>query len=208
MYVPPAFAETDKGKLYDFIEAHAFGLLVSTHGGEPFATHLPFLLERDAGPHGRLVGHLARANLQWQGLDGRPVLAVFSGPHAYVSPSWYEADDVVPTWMNVFDVGLSTQTDDPVGWGRTTAKLPEYLACGAAVVCSDVGEAHRWLASSGQTLPYEGLRDPAYPARLAARLQAIRGQDLRPLRVQNRALALRLFDYRILRGQIREFLSS
>ena len=68
--------------------------------------------------------------------------------------------DVVPTWMNVFDVGLSTETDDPVGWGRTTAKLPEYLACGTPVVCSDVGEAHRWLAASGQTLPYHGTPRP------------------------------------------------
>jgi glycosyltransferase involved in cell wall biosynthesis len=116
--------------------------------------------------------------------------------------------DVVPTWMNVFDVGLSTQTDDPVGWGRTTAKLPEYLACGTPVACSDVGEAHRWLASSGQTLPYNGLRDRAYPARLAQHLQAMRQQDLGPLRSQNRALALRLFDYRVLRTQIREFLAS
>ena len=79
--------------------------------------------------------------------------------------------DVLPTWMNVFDVGLSTQTDDPVGWGRTTAKLPEYLACGTAVMCSDVGEAHRWLASNGQTLAYHGLCDPTYPTRLAERLR-------------------------------------
>jgi transcriptional regulator len=101
MYVPAAFAETDQGKLHDFIEAYSFGLLVSTHLGEPFATHLPFLLERHAGPHGMLVGHMARANPHWQGLDGQPVLAVFSGPHAYVSPTWYEAENVVPTWNYV-----------------------------------------------------------------------------------------------------------
>jgi glycosyltransferase involved in cell wall biosynthesis len=116
--------------------------------------------------------------------------------------------DVVPTWMNIFDVGLSTQADDPIGWGRTTAKLPEYLACGTPVACSDVGEAHRWLASSGQTLSYRGLRDRSYPARLAERLRAMRERDLAPLRSQNRALALRVFDYRVLRTQIREFLAS
>src|SRR5258708_4362146 len=52
MYIPTIFAETDQGKLHDFIEAHAFGLLVSSEGGIPVATHLPFLLERDAAPHG------------------------------------------------------------------------------------------------------------------------------------------------------------
>src|SRR4051812_5840105 len=100
MYVPAAFAEPDRGRLHEFIEAYSFGLLVSSHRG-PFATHLPFLLDRTAGPHGTLVGHMARANPQWHDLDGREVLAVFSGPHAYVSPSWYEADDVVPTWNYV-----------------------------------------------------------------------------------------------------------
>src|SRR5215468_11069944 len=81
-------------RFHDFIEAHAFGLLLSTHDGEPFATHLPFLLERDAGQHGTLVGHLARANPQWRDLEGQQVLVVFSGPHAYFSPTWYEAENV------------------------------------------------------------------------------------------------------------------
>jgi transcriptional regulator len=101
MYIPSAFQETDTQKLHDFMEAYSFALLVSTDGGEPFASHLPFLLERDTGPHGALAGHVARANPQWRGLDGRPVLVVFSGPHTYVSPSWYESDNVVPTWNYV-----------------------------------------------------------------------------------------------------------
>ena len=101
MYVPTAFAETDRGKLHAFIESHSFGLLVSVRDGVPFATHLPLLLERDAGPHGCLVGHVARANPQWQGLGGQQVLVVFSGPHAYVSPSWYEEGGTVPTWNYV-----------------------------------------------------------------------------------------------------------
>ena len=115
MYIPAAFQQTDKTKLHDFIEANSFGLLVSTHGGEPFATHLPFLLERDAGPHGCLVGHVARANPQWHGLDGQTVLAVFSGPHAYVSPTWYEAENVVPTWnyVAVHAYGPCRLVEDP-----------------------------------------------------------------------------------------------
>ncbi len=98
MYVPAAFAETDVAKLHDFIEQNSFGLLVSQVDGLPFAAHLPFLLDRSAGPHGSLVGHMARANPQGPQIEGQTVLAVFSGPHAYISPTWYEAENVVPTW--------------------------------------------------------------------------------------------------------------
>src|SRR5262245_4987900 len=98
MYVPAAFAENELGKLHDFIEQHSFGLLVTQVDGLPFATHLPFLLDRSSGPHGTLICHVARANPQWQQASGQMALAVFSGPHAYVSPSWYEAEHVVPTW--------------------------------------------------------------------------------------------------------------
>jgi transcriptional regulator len=98
MYVPAAFAEPDLSRLHDFIEQHSFGVLVSQADGLPFASHLPFLLERTAGPHGTLVGHVARANPQWRQAAGQTALAIFTGPHAYVSPSWYEAEQVVPTW--------------------------------------------------------------------------------------------------------------
>jgi transcriptional regulator len=98
MYIPPAFSETDLTRLHDFIERYSFGLLVSQVDGLPFATHLPFLVDRTSGPHGTLVCHVARANPQWQHAAGQTALAVFSGPHAYISPTWYEADNVVPTW--------------------------------------------------------------------------------------------------------------
>ncbi len=98
MYIPAVFAEPDRTKLHDFIEQHSFGLLVSQVDGLPFATHLPLLLERSAGPHGALIGHMAKANPQWRMADGQTALAVFSGPHAYISPTWYEAEQVVPTW--------------------------------------------------------------------------------------------------------------
>jgi transcriptional regulator len=101
MYVPPHFAVSDQSKLHDFIERYSFGLLVSEVGGVPFASHLPFLLARTAGPHGTLLGHVARANPHWRELAGQMILAVFSGPHAYVSPTWYEAENVVPTWNYV-----------------------------------------------------------------------------------------------------------
>ena len=98
MYIPAAFAEPDLTRLHDFIEQYSFGLLVSQVDGSPFASHLPFLLERTAGPHGTLVGHMARANPQWRGAGGEAALAIFAGPHVYISPTWYEAEQVVPTW--------------------------------------------------------------------------------------------------------------
>jgi len=100
MYIPASFSETDRTKLFDFIEQHNFGLVVSQLDHEPFASHLPLLLDRRAGPLGTLIGHMARANPQWQAAD-RNVLVVFSGPHGYISPSWYEAENVVPTWNYV-----------------------------------------------------------------------------------------------------------
>lgn len=100
MYIPPSFSEIDLTKLFDFIEQYNFGLVVSELDHEPFATHLPLLLDRQAGPFGTLIGHMARANPQWRAAD-RSVLVVFSGPHAYVSPSWYEAENVAPTWNYV-----------------------------------------------------------------------------------------------------------
>lgn len=101
MYIPPAFLESDLPTLHDFIERHGFGLLVSQQDGSPFATHLPLLLDRAAGPCGTLSGHVARANPQWEQCPGQQVLAVFSGAHAYISPTWYEAEHVVPTWNYV-----------------------------------------------------------------------------------------------------------
>jgi len=98
MYIPAAFAEPDLTRLHDFIERNSFGLLVSQVDGLPFASHLPLLLERTTGPHGTLVGHMARANPQWRDAGGQIALAVFSGPHAYISPTWYEAEQVAPTW--------------------------------------------------------------------------------------------------------------
>jgi len=100
MYIPAHFRENDQATLLEFIERNSFGLLVSQLDGQPFATHLPLLVDRDAAPGAALIGHVARANPQWRSTD-RNVLAVFSGPHAYVSPSSLGAAGVVPTWNYV-----------------------------------------------------------------------------------------------------------
>jgi transcriptional regulator len=101
MYIPEPFLESDLPTLHEFIEQNSFGLLVSQHDGSPFATHLPLLLDRTSGQFGTLLGHVARANPQWEQISNQRALAVFSGPHAYISPTWYEAENVVPTWNYV-----------------------------------------------------------------------------------------------------------
>jgi transcriptional regulator len=99
MYVPASFRITDSEKLSAFIDRYSFATLVTNNANSPFATHLPLQLLRDDGSQGTLVGHLARANPQWQhfGSD-QEVLAMFQGPHSYISPSWYTVAESVPTW--------------------------------------------------------------------------------------------------------------
>jgi transcriptional regulator len=101
MYVPPSFEASDPAWCHALIGSQSFGTLVGVDdAGLPFATHLPFLLDADRGPLGTLLGHVARANPQWRQFrtPGRPVLAIFRGPHAYVSPAWYEVSPSVPRW--------------------------------------------------------------------------------------------------------------
>jgi transcriptional regulator len=100
LYLPEAFAERDLGLLHDLIESHAFGLLIAPgEGGAPLIAHVPFLVDRERGAHGTLRAHIARANPMRRALDGStPVVAVFNGPHGYVSPGWYSSRNDVPTW--------------------------------------------------------------------------------------------------------------
>ena len=98
VYLPPAFTETRTETLIEHIERYEFGTLVS-HGKEGLiASQIPFLVERRDGGL-CLQGHLARANPQLADLDGEgEALAIFEGPHAYISPSWYQTGPAVPTW--------------------------------------------------------------------------------------------------------------
>jgi transcriptional regulator len=98
MYVPAAFREDDQATLIAFMAEHSFGTLVSLHGGEPLASHLPFVIDVQ-DQQITLWSHVARANPQWQALlHNSTALAIFSGPHAYVSPTLYEKREAVPTW--------------------------------------------------------------------------------------------------------------
>jgi len=102
MYIPKAFREDDIATLHEFLHAYSFATLLTTTRDVdlPQISHLPFLLDEKRGPYGTLSGHLARANPQWQDFDAdREVVVVFQGPHTYISPSWYAANDAnVPTW--------------------------------------------------------------------------------------------------------------
>lgn len=100
MYIPSSFTENDAQRLQDFMRQHSFAMLVTTHDGAPIASHLPLMLESSVGQHGALLGHMARANPQWQDwASGAEVLVIFQGAHAYVSPAWYESHPMsVPTW--------------------------------------------------------------------------------------------------------------
>ena len=98
MYIPKYFQINDQDIIYDFIERYSFATLFSQHNGEPYATHLPLILNKDEGV---LYGHFARPNVQWKDAESQQVLVVFQGPHCYISPSWYETTKAVPTWNYV-----------------------------------------------------------------------------------------------------------
>jgi len=99
MYIPKAFREDDLNTLHKFMREYSFATLITQHEGVPFATHLPFILDAQRGQNGSLLAHMARANPQWHDFASeQEVLVIFQGPHAYVSPSWYEVELSVPTW--------------------------------------------------------------------------------------------------------------
>ncbi|MEQ1635412.1 MAG: FMN-binding negative transcriptional regulator [Methylococcales bacterium] len=98
MYLPEQYKETNPERISEFIKSHSFGILITSPNGAPFASHLPFLFEPSSGSRGKLLGHMARANPQWQHFaENLELLVVFQGPHAYISPSWYSSPGV-PTW--------------------------------------------------------------------------------------------------------------
>jgi transcriptional regulator len=101
MYTPHHFREDELARLHTVMREYAFAALVSQVEGALFATHLPVLLDTEHGEYGSILGHVARANPQWRTLESQETLIIFQGPHAYVSPSWYETELNVPTWNYV-----------------------------------------------------------------------------------------------------------
>jgi transcriptional regulator len=96
MYIPPHFRVEDSDTLTAFLLVNSFANLVTVTNGEPFATHLPLLYQPETNT---LIGHLAKANPQCEHLaSAESVLAIFTGPHGYISPHWYTHAPAVPTW--------------------------------------------------------------------------------------------------------------
>ncbi|KAA0596731.1 transcriptional regulator [Azospirillum lipoferum] len=105
MYIPAAFRETDLPFIHETMRAAGLANLVTTVAGELVCSPLPLFLAADEGGMGTLYGHLAKANPQWRETPAAEALAIFMGPDAYVTPSWYEGKSrdgkVVPTWNYV-----------------------------------------------------------------------------------------------------------
>ncbi len=87
----------DRDEIIDFIHHNSFAILISGNKSKLNATHIPILLKSNEGENGFLYGHIAKANRQTDDIDGE-VLVIFSGAHKYISPTWYETNQTVPTW--------------------------------------------------------------------------------------------------------------
>jgi len=121
MYCPPVLREDRPEVQHALIRSHPLGLLISHGSSGLLANLLPFVLKTGDSKHGVLQAHMARANPQWRELDNQPVLVVFRGPDAYVSPTLYttknETGKVVPTWNYVMVQARGTaKLRDEVAW--------------------------------------------------------------------------------------------
>ncbi len=135
MYIPGHFRVDDAHDLAEIMRRHSFATLITTQDGTPFASHMPVLFEAEKGPHGTLISHLARANPQSQHFAaGQEAMVIFQGPHAYISPSWYEADVAVPTWnyIAVHAYGRANLIDDPARIETMLHELVRYYESGRA----------------------------------------------------------------------------
>ena len=94
MFIPKSFKVENENEIQAFIQANAFGQIISSKDGRLLSSHIPFLVSDDQT---KLLGHLAKANPQSQDIEDQEVLITLQGAHDYISPSWYESPGV-PTW--------------------------------------------------------------------------------------------------------------
>lgn len=115
MYIPDAFTADNLAWAHKLMNAHSFASLVSTGTSGLTASHLPLLCNNKDGGKGVIQGHMARANPQWQDFtEDTEVIAIFTGHHAYISPTWCTSTPAVPTWNYavVHAYGLPKLIDD------------------------------------------------------------------------------------------------
>jgi len=99
LYVPRHFDAGNRVAVARLLHDHPFATLITPTSGEPHVSHVPLLWVGDCEPNGTLIGHFARANPHAGFAEAAESIAIFHGPHAYVSPSWYaEPATAVPTW--------------------------------------------------------------------------------------------------------------
>ena len=98
MYIPELYKNENEEEITTFLRNNSFGILVNLLDRQLWATHIPLELEQNESGKKLLCGHISRDNPQWKGFQSNAdILAIFSGPHSYISSSWYEKENV-PTW--------------------------------------------------------------------------------------------------------------
>lgn len=98
MHIPDIYKNENQAEIKDFLTKNSFGILVNQTNGKLCATHIPLELETNQDGKEILQGHISKENPQWEGFtENDQVLAIFSGAHSYISPSWYDHENV-PTW--------------------------------------------------------------------------------------------------------------
>jgi len=194
MYIPNHF-EGNEPAGREIMQAHSWALLITPDGtGAPLATHLSLLWQDDGSQHGNLIGHMARANPHWKMFAGSvDSLALFWGPHAYVSPTWYAPGPKVPTWnyVTVHAYGRPQVIEDTPGALAVLAKLaalyegatPQSWGLGslppgnAAVQVRGIVAFRLPLSRIETKLKLSQNRDLEDRQRVIAKLDASDGQD-------------------------------
>lgn len=138
----------DENEIIDFIHHNSFAILISFNNGKLIGSHLPMLLKEKEGAHGFLYGHMAKANTQWIDVS-EDVLVIFPGAHKYISPTWYETNQAVPTWnyLSVHVYGRITILESNEDKEKNVKELIEFYE----------GKDSKYKAEDLQRSYFEGL---------------------------------------------------
>jgi transcriptional regulator len=132
MYSPTYNRIEDRAELIAFMRANNFPILVTGTGGVLHASHLPVTVHEE-GPQVVIDMHMSKSNLQWheffEGEMSDEVMVIFTGPHAYISPRWYEEQERVPTWnyAAVHAYGVARMITDKKVKSESQRRLIESL---------------------------------------------------------------------------------